>query len=278
MVRAPGTERITAGHRQLEAGFTLIELLVACFLFVLVAATLIAAMVSMFGGSDELVAENRSQLQATEAVQQLTKDLASARSPGVEEWSGRRDALRTVLFFRTPVFIPPSDPVYWACGGIDVVHCLEDVTHADGSSIWFRANVSSHAAGAECVGYVSAPDGSFSRYVGEGWRACGPARMADSRRTTYLQGGSGATDRVFSYQLRYNPDMVPREKADPLACRSYPPTHSVGNRRNAIWSVTLDFSGITGQRKGASASRLHSTIPLRSRTMGDIPYAMGCSF
>lgn len=273
-----------------ERGFTLIELLVASVLLMVVIGVILYGLTSLDRGSDSMKVDRRAQQEALDAMEQVRHDLDAAHSPSLENFDGRRETLRDALYhWRDSPSLGSSAQSRALCSSPpaqdeDYLLCLQDVTVATPSELWFRADVNASLPGSECVGYgVSGT--SFTRWESTDWRQCGSAaKTAATTRATKLLTAEAMPTSVFSYTLRYNPSVVPLKEADPNDCAtssdsSAQATISSHPRfRNMITSVELDLSGIATRRDAAAVSGLQANMPISGRAAGDYAYAMGCSY
>ncbi len=267
---------LSAQRHDRERGFTLIELLVAMILLVIVLGGLVYAITQLAKGNGQQLTQRTSQQQALDAMEFMRSDIRAARSPALTEWDGRRETLREVIYFRrdnAPSGSP--DAAHRACRGLGFVSCIQDVTYASRTQLWFRADVNSTSGwdGAECVGYVLSR-GALTRYVSKQWRGCGPGSGGTRQELVDARNLQGA----FTYTLRYHPAMRIGQVADPNRCVTRQLGNVPTNMRNFITSVDVDLSGIAVERTDAAKSSLRTSVQITGRTGGDYAYATGCSY
>lgn len=262
-----------------EDGFTLMELIVAMLLLVLVMGGLVYAVTQFSRSNGKAMNDRAAQRQALDALEQLRSDVRAARSPGLDSWDYRREALRDIVRF-------PNDPQVqqqWGnvqlegCGTTGAFECIRDVTFADGRQVWFRADVRTELAGIECVGYVVTAT-RLTRYVSANWRACGPGTGGAMK---VLVEARQLPASPFRYVLTWNPTMVRNEPADPAGCVAQSRASVAGIERNYISAIDLDLTGVgvvRSERATATNAGVRTSAQITGRTGGDYAFAVGCSY
>lgn len=262
-----------------EGGFTLIELIVALVLLGIVFAGIVYAVTQMSRSNGRAMNDRAAQRQALDALEQLRIDLRAARSPGLDAWDQRREALRDIIRFSTMPVVRQQ----WShlrldgCSGVDVFECMRDVTFSSGTNLWFRADVRADLAGVECIGY-SAANGRLVRTVSTNWRQCGPG---SGGATTVLLESRQLPANPFRYVMTWNPTMVRNTLADPADCRVDTRGSVQGAEQNFITAVDADFTGtqsIRTERGTAVNAGVRTGVQITGRTGGDYAFALGCSW
>jgi hypothetical protein len=163
---------------------------------------------------------------------------------------------------------------------------FDDVVVAKANELWFRADVTPSANGAEasteCVGYYRASNGAVMRAVGPDWRAC-PATGAPA---TELVGAPPAELRVttrplFTYSLTTNPTAAVGVTVDPSACVTtdgVAGTFGPGDPQlDRITAVHIDLGAYLATERAVGDDGVSSTISLRMRQNRDYRFALGCT-
>jgi prepilin-type N-terminal cleavage/methylation domain-containing protein len=269
-----------------DHGFTLIELVVAMVLLVVVMSGLVYGVMQLGRGNSEAMTDRKAQREALDTMEQLRLDVRAARSPALDQWDGRRENLRDVIAFgRDSVASGPRDPAHAVCGSLAFTSCVQDITFASGSQLWFRSDTRFGAGwdGTECIGYVRSATG-LTRYESTNWRNCRPGAGGTE---TKLITARNVPARVFTYSVRFHPGMVRQRLVDPAGCRTYTrraqvPDASIpwnsSRQLNFINAIDIDLRGITVERGTAATAGLQTSVPVTSRTTGDYAYATGCSY
>lgn len=266
----------TSGWR--EQAFTMMELVVAMVLLAVVMGGLVYAITQLGRGNSEAMTDRKAQREAIDAMEQLRADVRAARSPALEEWDGRRETLRDIVYFGIDQTAGgPPDPAHAACGNTPFLNCVRDITKATDTELWFRADVRTGAGwnGTECIGYRRDAKG-LVRYESPNWQACGQSVTGTATR---LVAADNVPTQLFTYTLRYHPTMVRGQVADPDGCQTYSNQRNLtAGQLNLVNAVDIDLRGIANERGTAATTGLQTSVPITGRTTGDYAYAMGCSY
>ncbi|MCW2925606.1 MAG: hypothetical protein JWM98_3010 [Thermoleophilia bacterium] len=267
----------TRQARRAEGAFTLIELVVAMILLVIVFAGVVYAVVGLGRGNSDAMTNRKAQRQALDAMEVMRHDIAAARSPAMDQWDSRREDLRELIYFRTDQ--GGTSLSRTSCGGLAYVKCIQDITKATPTELWFRADVDAANRGSECVGFQVVA-GGLDRILATGtnaWQQCGGGA---GTRTHLIQAGSLKSTKVFGYTLRYYPGMPAKGIADPTKCITQQLTNRTlsAGQLNLVTNVSIDLSGITSERNESADAGLRTAAQITSRTGGDYAYATGCSY
>jgi type II secretory pathway pseudopilin PulG len=269
-----------------ETAFTLVELVIGMILLMIVIGGVIYAVTQLSNGSSSLTANRAAQRDALEAMEQMRHDVSAARSPALEQFTGRRETLRDIVYFSDDSITPDAnDRSRNLCGGVAVrgaryVSCMQSITFADRDEIWFRAAVNNVSGSvAECVGY-KVVGGELRRLVSSDWRNCGPG-VGGTTQTVLLKGnGQLNTSRggtMFTYTLRYQPGLVQNQLADPAGCRTFR-TSAPNQRLTAfISTVDIDLSGFATSRDEGAVAGLTTSSAITAHIAGDYAFATGCA-
>lgn len=271
-----------------EGGFTLIEVLVAMMLLMVVVGGVVFSVAQLGRGNSSLAANRGAQRDALEAMEQMRHDIAASRSPALEQFNDRREVLRDLMYFRSDSQAPSSDdPARALCGGarrVPYIECLQGITWATPTSIWFRADIDNvDPAPADCVGYVVSGT-TLRRYQSNRWRDCRPALMSSSttRQTTLLEASqlrSLGTQGIFSYTMRYHPSMRPNVVSSPTGCRTFTRSgRQVSSfERSFINAINVDLGGVATNRRDVALAGLATSSAVTAHVAGDYAYASGCA-
>lgn len=263
--------------RRTERGFTLMELIVGMLLLVVVMSLMVASMVKLGESNSDATANRSAQRQALDALESMRRDLRVARSPAKDEWDGRRETLRQLVYFeRDDGPANSDDRSRQVCAGMSYVDCMRDVVVANPTNLWFRADVRGGTGweGAECVGYVFGSTG-LTRYVSSQWRTCGPGAAAGAVADRLIRGT--VTGSPFQYTVRAHPSIPPTGIARPEDCATTQVANAPGRTRNFITSVDVDLRSVFSERRQSATNGVDTSLVITGRTSGDHAYAVGCS-
>lgn len=262
-----------------DRGFTLIEVLIGMVLSAIVLTIIGAALVSAFGSSERSALKSKAQRATSKASEQLTSDLRAARAPQREpRYVGSPDNLRAVL-------LETKNPDGWL---------VEDIVHADSTSVIFYAELFNGQDGAECVTWQMTPQRALLRTVRAHSSDCVGAPGTTLQATEVMPPSerriaseAAQVNDPFAYDMLVqasplDPELDARncslQESQPAAGVDKPgtPVDEAAQSRNQIVGIRLDLRSFVHARGARGDQQLVSHVSLPARQSLEYRYAIGC--